>query len=398
MIAAVFSLRASQVVEGWTTVARNDRVVKVTEYVENGCHGVGSVHFFATLETNQGDLIVAEMLQDCAQAWTENPNDWQSRSTLAKVFRVVACHNACITVETAKRFGQQSAEEAARRAMEAGGNSKCYIDGLLSRLMPAKDRPWQQLTAEERHAADLMGIHSGTEWDERSSAVWLVEWHDLGELRRESAVVLGFGRATWPLSTKAPWPTWTKAWAELTAAQKLAAKVFGVHTQLAWEGAVMRSRREEMGSIWERSWAQLTAADRKAVEELGCSGAEAWDEAAWLQGGAWQSRWAELTEEEKRFAGLLDIHSADLWDTAFGDVGKRGQQLRGAWELSWSKLSHEQRHAAKKLGILGAGAWDKSKALASAEREWAQLSQAEQQARMERWFRQRFHGAIGGTV
>jgi len=398
VIAAVFSHQASKEVEGWTTVAKNDRVLKATEYVENSCHGVRSVHFFAVLETNQGDLIVAEMLEDGVQSWSENPTDLQNRRTLARVFRVVACHGTCITIETAKMFGRQSVEEAATRAVEPGGVSKHFVDGLFSRLMPAKDRPWQQLTAEEKRAADLVGIRTSKEWDERSSQVWAVAWHDLGELRRECAGALGFGRATWPLSMQAPWPTWAKAWTELTAAQKLAAKLFGVHTQHAWEGVVMRSRREEMGSIWEKSWAQLTAAERKAVHELGCSGAKAWDEASWLQGGAWESRWAELTEEEQRFAGMLDVHSPDVWDTAFGDAGKRGQQLRGAWELSWSKLSSEQRHAAKQLGILGAGAWDKSKAAASAEREWAQLSQAEQQARMERWFRQRFQGTIGGTV
>merc|ERR1712061_256421 len=130
----------------------------------------------------------------------------------------------------------------------------------------------------------------------------------------------------------------------------------------------------------------------KAAQQLGFANADAWDEIAWMPGGAWERKWSQLTQAEQEAAEQLGITAADVWNKAFGNQDNRGQELGGMWENSWAQLTKDAREAAKQLGIAGAGAWDKSNSKASWQKKWAQQTEAEQEALMERWVQQHFQG------
>eukprot|EP00416_Gambierdiscus_australes_P019815 CAMPEP_0171075636 /NCGR_PEP_ID=MMETSP0766_2-20121228/12898_1 /TAXON_ID=439317 /ORGANISM="Gambierdiscus australes, Strain CAWD 149" /LENGTH=438 /DNA_ID=CAMNT_0011532525 /DNA_START=108 /DNA_END=1424 /DNA_ORIENTATION=+ len=85
-IGAVFSSRA--VGESPTPCKSNDKIVKVTEYVERSSKGC---HIYVVLETEAKQTIVTEQRNDGTMKWEENPKGLEERSSLAKVLRYSDC-------------------------------------------------------------------------------------------------------------------------------------------------------------------------------------------------------------------------------------------------------------------------------------------------------------------
>jgi len=261
-------------------------------------------------------------------------------------------------------------------------------------VLPAREKAWAALSQHELSSAKQLGIISAQDWDERVSEVFGLDWVGLSKEQRAAAEDLGFDSFSWrPSAAKneqAILP-WDKPWAELSAAECLAAKKLGLTGKGDWETkSAWEVLRREAGGIWEMSWAQLSEDVRAAAMTLGISDADCWDEASWEPNGAWERLWVQLKQEERQAAEELGISSSAIWDVAFGGKERKGQGLVGIWEKSWAQLDQNERLAAKKLGIRGAGAWDKSKAKSSAEKTLAKMTKAEQEAMMEAWFTHKY--------
>jgi len=383
VVGAVFSSRAAtqapKTEEAWGVVAKVDRIVKVSEYVE------APRRYYIVLETNLGDMIVTEKLANGSVCWVENPEDLEYRNSLAKVVRAVDCSCLKISAQDMKSF---QAEEENRSGKVTRCACKRYAHAVYLRALPAREKSWAALSEQEVSAAKQLGVRSAAGWDEAGAQVWQSAWGSLSDSQREAAEALGFTKALWSGAAQSLGAVWEKSWAALKEAERKAAKVLGITGPAAWDGAAL----DQPCSAWQKSWVQLTEEERQAVKALGMPEADAWDERFWAQGGAWEARWGQLSEEEQRAAKLLGISGASVWDGAFGDRSKRGQGLAGVWEKSWAKLTAEEQRAARQLGINGAGAWDRSKSKSSVEKGWAVLTQDEQEAKMELWFKQHFQG------
>merc|ERR1712048_103965 len=89
IIGVVFSIRASvnapvAGTNSWVST-KHSKVVKVTQYVEKADDG--SCQFYIVLHTQEGNVIVTEMLRNGTTTWVENPVDWEGRNSLAKIMR-----------------------------------------------------------------------------------------------------------------------------------------------------------------------------------------------------------------------------------------------------------------------------------------------------------------------
>mmetsp|Transcript_3472 Transcript_3472/g.10629 ORF Transcript_3472/g.10629 Transcript_3472/m.10629 type:complete len:598 (+) Transcript_3472:2-1795(+) len=394
-VGAVFSsslrARAPASAEGaWSPVAKTDKVVKAVLYVEHADEEEGSAQrFFALLETDQGDGITAELLEDGSPAWSEDPADLEARKARAKALRAAECSG--LTVQDVRA---RSAEAGAARA----GSARGYAEEVLLAVLPAREKAWSALSSSEAEAVRQLGAAGAEAWDLREAPVFGLAWAELSEQQRTTARALGFDEASWcPSASKTatreaapPASTWSKSWADLSMPERAAAVALGL-AQGSWEAKeAWEVRRRQAGGVWERSWAQLSDEERAAATTLELGSADAWDGAAWVPGAAWERRWAQLTEDERRSAEKLGISGAAAWDAAFGGQDKKGQGLTGVWEKSWAQLEEDERLAAKTLGISGPGAWDRSKAKSSAQRQVAQLTVAEQEAMMEEWVKRTY--------
>merc|ERR1712004_710442 len=90
---------SAEAFNGQHSAAGNERVVKVTEYVE-GC-GTDHFHCFAVLETEKGNVVVLEELKSGAIKREHNPKDYDYRNSTAKVLRTLDCSRAGTTVQDA---------------------------------------------------------------------------------------------------------------------------------------------------------------------------------------------------------------------------------------------------------------------------------------------------------
>jgi hypothetical protein len=393
---AVYSKKAVPTVqvvsadESVSTIPRTCKVVKAVEYVEEarseqrGTAKRRARHYYVVLETEQGDVIMTEKLQDGSTTWAENPEDLEARNSLAKVIKTGDWSDKTITV--GDMLSYQSDALHCRGSSARLSERKNYAHSVLLRALPAWSRTWASLAKAEREHAERLGISDPKAWDEGTAEVLRLTWSGLSASQQEAAHALGTSRAFWDKSGRAMGIAFEKSWSALTQSEREAAQLLGVDGAKAWEE--MPWDKEPGSSVWEQSWARLSSRQRGAAAALGLGGAGAWDETAWMVGGAWEQRWARLTEAEQQAAKQLGVSGAEVWDAAFGEPGKKGQGLAGVWEKSWASLTHEERRAAWELGIAGAGAWDASQAVSSWEKQWAQLSEAEQQAKMESWYKQ----------
>lgn len=96
VIGVIFSVRAlSEAPEQHGCVAENEKIVKITEYVERSGSGHCS---YTVLETERGDTIVTQELQDGTVKREENPKDLEDRNSLARVLRTADCSRSGFSV------------------------------------------------------------------------------------------------------------------------------------------------------------------------------------------------------------------------------------------------------------------------------------------------------------
>jgi len=149
VIGVVFSIRTSNEAPSSGKVIRSvrkqDKVVKVTQYVEAATEGH---HSYIVLETDKGDEIVTEQAMDGMLKWVENPADLEDRNSLAKVVRSSDCRKARSTIQDMKNYYQ------ARETQQSGTFShpkqeNDYAHNAYSRA----NGMTQQATSGFRHPA-----------------------------------------------------------------------------------------------------------------------------------------------------------------------------------------------------------------------------------------------------
>jgi len=129
---AIFSVRASSKKAQAQRIAEQERVVKLTEYVERARQGGAAAargasltslehHSYVVLETENENLILTERLEDGSVTWEENPADLEDRNSIAKFIRSADVERGS-TVGDARRY---QAEEACRHP-----SSKGYAQGV----------------------------------------------------------------------------------------------------------------------------------------------------------------------------------------------------------------------------------------------------------------------------
>jgi len=202
-------------------VRDDDRIVKVTEYVESaepaagaaeqeradvGTEGPGIVgdsklsrvpcHYYTVFETAAGSAVVSEKLKDGTVAWTEDPSDLEARCSLAKVTGCADCRKTGLTVQEMKGFRAEELRCTAGAAPES--ERRRYARGLFLRALPPQQKGWEALTGAQRRAAEQLGAQGKEGWDERAAGVWRVGcWWDLTDLQRSAAKSLGMDEEAW---------------------------------------------------------------------------------------------------------------------------------------------------------------------------------------------------------
>merc|ERR1712060_237158 len=102
-VGAVFSVCSSaEAFKGHGSAAGNEKVVKVTEYIER-C-GADHYHCYAALETEKGNVVVVEELTNGTVKREHNPKDFEYRTSTAKVLRTVDCSPAGTPVQDAVKY------------------------------------------------------------------------------------------------------------------------------------------------------------------------------------------------------------------------------------------------------------------------------------------------------
>jgi hypothetical protein len=91
-------------------VREGEYVVKVTEYVEVASEGATRLpwHFYEVLETENGNMVMTEKLQDGREVWTENPQGLDARCARAKVAGCADCRGAGVTLRDARKVATRS--------------------------------------------------------------------------------------------------------------------------------------------------------------------------------------------------------------------------------------------------------------------------------------------------
>jgi hypothetical protein len=89
-IGAVFSVSVAAKSAKRKEFKAEDKIVKVTEYVERACQEIRkgpSVNYYVVLETQRGEKIVTECLSDGTVTWEADTGSVDDRNSLAKVTR-----------------------------------------------------------------------------------------------------------------------------------------------------------------------------------------------------------------------------------------------------------------------------------------------------------------------
>jgi len=104
VIGAIFSLRSAKEARARGAVQKCERFVKATEYVEAASQdakpsGEPARHrSYVVFETEAGNMVLTEKLEDGTVAWSENPADLEDRNSFARVVRSADCGSAGIAV------------------------------------------------------------------------------------------------------------------------------------------------------------------------------------------------------------------------------------------------------------------------------------------------------------
>lgn len=195
VIGAVFSRRPVPVAASSSHISENERVIKVTEYVEyisdaqfvettdakahaslpvlcpNGTQQQAlqrlaatlspPCRFYVVLETEKGNLILTEKLKDGSVTWTENPRDLEIRNSKAKVMRSAEYQEDLGTaLRVFKNIRARDVVPGREVRDAADADVKRYAHGMYAKAI--------QLGADSCAAT---APRWGDDWDD-------TEWHD----------------------------------------------------------------------------------------------------------------------------------------------------------------------------------------------------------------------------
>jgi len=159
-VCAVYSVLAPRMDKGGRygcIVKEQERVIKVTEYVERGDLNTSCAHWqsYLVLETDQGNVVMTEQLANGAMQWKENPATLELRCSFAKVFRCADCQKVGITLGDIKGL-QASTTQVFNKA--TGGRIVADVDAA-TQAWNAKYMPWvnQQRFLQALHGWVLKG-------------------------------------------------------------------------------------------------------------------------------------------------------------------------------------------------------------------------------------------------
>jgi len=129
-IGMVFSIREPEQGSAAQAVQEQQKITKVTEYVERGAAEGGApldCHSYLVLETEAGHEVLTEMLRDGKVSWKVNPEDLQDRNTLAKVIRSEETNEAASTLRDVKSFTQ------ARQGAASCSERRYFVQAAFAR-------------------------------------------------------------------------------------------------------------------------------------------------------------------------------------------------------------------------------------------------------------------------
>jgi len=128
VVGAVFSMNAP-VLEG-AAVEDQEKLVNVMEYIEKSRKVRSS---YIVFQTEQGNLVVTEKLEDGTVTWQENPDNLEARNCQAKLVRSADCETSGVTSGCMKRFRDMQSELYTSTA--SSSDIKCYAQGAFSRAL-----------------------------------------------------------------------------------------------------------------------------------------------------------------------------------------------------------------------------------------------------------------------
>mmetsp|Transcript_43762 Transcript_43762/g.126445 ORF Transcript_43762/g.126445 Transcript_43762/m.126445 type:complete len:1161 (+) Transcript_43762:61-3543(+) len=193
---------------GERSAAEDEKVIKVTEYVEGvkGTEPEGPSpglphHYFAVVTTAAGSMIVTERLADGALAWAANPEGLGSRCALARVTGCSSTGGAGLSLADLRAPQAEGSRAAWRRS---GSECRCHTRRCLELALPAGRKGWGALAESQRLAAARLGVQTARGWDERAAPVWRLSWWDLTEQQRGAARALGVDDDSWEDMAREP--------------------------------------------------------------------------------------------------------------------------------------------------------------------------------------------------
>jgi len=163
IIGAVYSKSAPQQGTEGKGIAQDDKVKKVTEFIERSQNSRSS---YIVLETEKGDTIVSESLVDGSLTWEENPIDLEDRNSLAKVIRSAICSSSEVTVGQMKNYQTSYRERNAWESQRFGSDS----------VQSSCKRYAQAFYVEA--AADMTSLQTGFSKPRSEDKKWRILEHD----------------------------------------------------------------------------------------------------------------------------------------------------------------------------------------------------------------------------
>jgi len=99
-VGAVFSRSQAtpDLATGTQVTNGHERVAKITEYVEEG------PRYYVVIETECGNVMVTEKLEDGVTTWVENPRDLEARNSFAKVLRCEETNGQGVLLRDVKSY------------------------------------------------------------------------------------------------------------------------------------------------------------------------------------------------------------------------------------------------------------------------------------------------------
>lgn len=132
VIGAVFSVgSAAEGEQQKQSISDDDRIVRVTEYVEGASKQPTSWISYIVFQTESGNTIVTETNENGTVIWDENPANLEARNALAAVVRSADCRNVVHDVQAGTVKSDLIKESV---FMEGSCQQKHYVQNAYSRV------------------------------------------------------------------------------------------------------------------------------------------------------------------------------------------------------------------------------------------------------------------------